>query len=291
MKNVVFDMETGDPDDIFALCFLTSHPEINLVGVTVTPGTNAQIGIVKYILDLTDHTHVPVGSRTPGYEKDCVSAWHYGWLGKVQPAKPDGEGCDIMYEAFRKNPGTLITGAALTNPHRMFTKYSNIKIEEWVAQGGFAGDNIVPKELRLEKFDGKITCPTYNFNGDPKAALALLDLAGTRIKRVQLVSKNVCHGVLYDKEFHAKVEPYKDKTPGLRLIYIGMSRYLRKKKRAKAFHDPLAACTAVNQSICDWNMVSIYREKGQWGSNPGSGPTFISVKVDMDLFAKTLTTT
>lgn len=291
MKNVVFDMETGDPDDVFALCFLTSHPEVNLVGVTITPGTDEQVGIVKYLLGLTDHAHVPVGSRTPGYEKSCVSAWHYNWLGKVQPAKPDGEGCDVMYSVFKENPGTLITGAALTNPHRMFTKYSDIKIEEWVAQGGFAGDNIIPKELRLEKFDGMITCPTYNFNGDPKAALAMLDLAGSRIKRVQLVSKNVCHGVLYGEEFHAKVEPHKDKTPGLQLIYSGMSNYLRKKKRAKAFHDPLAACTAVNQSICDWSMVSIYREKGKWGSNPGSGPTFISTKVDMDLFAKTLTTT
>ena len=32
--------------------------------------------------------------------------------------------------------------------------------------GGFVGDNIIPKEDRLEKFDGKKTIRTFNFNCD-----------------------------------------------------------------------------------------------------------------------------
>ena len=35
--DVVFDMETGDPDDFFTLCLLTAHPKVNLRAVTVTP--------------------------------------------------------------------------------------------------------------------------------------------------------------------------------------------------------------------------------------------------------------
>lgn len=289
-KRTVFDMETGDPDDVFALCFITSHPDLELVGVTVTPGSDEQIGIVKYILELTDHAHVPVGSRTPGHPKSAVSKWHYNWLGDVLPQKPDGEGCDIMVTA---KPSIVITGAAVSNLARAFQKYPGFSLRYWVAQGGFAGDNIVPEENRLEKFKGMVTCPTYNFNGDPKAALYMFEDAtpNQNIFRKYLVSKNVCHGVKYDKEFHAKVEPHKDDSLGLSLIYDGMSKYL-KRKDAKAFHDPLAACVAVDPDICEMSPVRMYRERGKWGAifTPRSS-TLISTSVDMDRFIGVLTTT
>lgn len=52
-------------------------------------------------------------------------------------------------------------------------------IERWVAQGGFAGDNIVPPQYRLKKFDGKIFCPTFNFGGDSRAAMTVDPLSST----------------------------------------------------------------------------------------------------------------
>ena len=36
--NIVFDMESQDPDDFFTLCFLLSHPNSNLCAVTIYPG-------------------------------------------------------------------------------------------------------------------------------------------------------------------------------------------------------------------------------------------------------------
>lgn len=287
MKRTVFDMETGDPDDVFALCFITSHPALDLAGVTVTPGSDAQIGIVKHILERTDHGHVPVGSRTPGHDKDAVSRWHYNWLGNIAPAKPDGEACDVIAEV---HPSIVITGAAVTNLARTFQKYPGLSLRYWVAQGGFAGENVVPEENRLEKFKGMVACPTYNFNGDPKAALYLLE--NDSIFRRFLVSKNVCHGVKYDKEFHKRIEPHKDKSLGLKLIYNGMSKYLTK-KAAKAFHDPLAACVAVDpDNICEMVQVKMYREKGKWGANLADvSSTRISTSVNMDRFIEVLTTT
>ena len=49
MINVVWDMETGDPDDFLTLLFLIGHPKVNLKAVTVTPGTleNARVLRVK----------------------------------------------------------------------------------------------------------------------------------------------------------------------------------------------------------------------------------------------------
>ena len=57
----------------------------------------------------------------------------------------------------------MVTGAPLTNLYKYVLKYCNMSVLNtrnynkltWICQGGFAGDNIMPKEYRLEKFDGK----------------------------------------------------------------------------------------------------------------------------------------
>jgi hypothetical protein len=35
---VVFDMETGDPDDFITFLFLLGHPKVHLKAVTIVPG-------------------------------------------------------------------------------------------------------------------------------------------------------------------------------------------------------------------------------------------------------------
>jgi pyrimidine-specific ribonucleoside hydrolase len=279
--DIIWDMETGDPDDVLNLCLMSTHPRVNLVAVTVNPGSNQQVGVVKHILGLVNKLHIPVGSRAPGYEKSCVSGWYDKWLGP-QNAEPDGEGCDIMYEAFQKYPdAVLLTGAALTNPGNLLRKYPNVKIKKWVGQGGFAGDNVVPPEYRMEKFAGMETCPTYNFNGDPKSALLLLE-SSDNIEEITLVSKNVCHGVVYDKEMHRRLKNT-NKHPGLKLMYEGMSRYLNKHSEKK-WHDPLAFYAVLEPHNFEWRSVKMYRKKGKWGAIHVEGSnTEISIKAPDDI--------
>jgi pyrimidine-specific ribonucleoside hydrolase len=284
MKNkidIIWDMETGDPDDVLNLCLMSTHPRVNLVAVTVNPGSNQQIGIAKYILGLVDKPHIPVGSRSPGYEKSCVSGWYDKWLGP-QNAEPDGEGCDVMYEALQKYPdAVLLTGAALTNPGNMLRKYPDVRIKKWVGQGGFAGDNVVPPEHRMEKFAGMVTCPTYNFNGDPKSALLLLE--SDNIEEIVLVSKNVCHGVVYDGKLHERLIPHVDKHRGLTTMWLGMNKYLQKHNHKK-WHDPLAFYAVLEPHEFEWRSVKLYREKGKWGSiNVEGSNTEISIKAPDDI--------
>lgn len=279
--DIIWDMETGDPDDVLNLCLMSTHPRVNLVAVTVNPGSNQQIGVVKHILNLVNRIHIPVGSRAPGYEKSCVSGWYDGWL-RRQNADPDGEGCDIMYEALQKYPdAVLLTGAALTNPGNMLRKYPDVKIKKWVGQGGFAGDNVVPPEYRMEKFAGMITCPTYNLNGDPKSALLLLE--SDNIEDITLVSKNVCHGVVYNQELHKRLFPHISKHKGLECMWLGMERYL-KKHNHKKWHDPLAFYAVLEPDQFEWRNVKLYRDKGKWGSVHVEGSnTKISIKAPDDI--------
>lgn len=275
--NIHFDMETADPDDVITLCWLANHPVIILRSVSVTPGTLEQIGLVKHILKLSGKENIPVGSFNPNHDKKCVSPFYYKWFNSWSDEQPEDEGYKVIENTIKNFPDiTIVTGAPLKN----FSKLDpEIKIRRWVAQGGFAGDNIVPEEYRLEKFKGKVTCPTFNFNGDIPSALKMLNeqCIAERI----LVSKNVCHSVVYDKDIHQEMSHHKDKNLGLKIIYEGMTKYLEKHPKGKALHDPLAACVALNPGICEFRKVKMYYSKGEWGAKEDmESDTSITIYVD-----------
>jgi inosine-uridine nucleoside N-ribohydrolase len=288
--DIIFDMETQDPDDVFALCFLGSHPKVSLRAVTVTPGSKAQIGLIRYLLECLELPDIPVGARNPDTEKEAVSAFHYKFLGSVPPAEPDEIAHQLLADTFTTYPdAVLLTGAPLQNLGVLLEKHPSVIIRRWVGQGGFAGDNVVPAANRLPKFEGRITCPTFNFNGSPKAAQAML--TSLQVQQRDLVSKNVCHGVICDRTFHQRLQPFQNTTPGLRLIFEGMELYLQINPMGKMFHDPLAACIAVNREIASFREVELYRERGEWGSRLAVGTqSFITVSVDKELFFQTLVT-
>ncbi|WP_324787945.1 nucleoside hydrolase [Streptomyces sp. H51] len=285
---IVFDMETNDPDDVFTLCVLATHPWARLVAVTVMPGSDEQTGIVRHILGRLGVT-VPVGAHRPGRDMKVVSGFHWKWLGKVPPAEPDAEARQLLLSAFAQEGATLLTGAPLKNPGALLEAKPDVHIPRWVAQGGFAGDSVVPPEHRLPKFEGRETCPTFNFNGAPAAALKLLNSPHVR-ERV-LVSKNVCHGVVYDGEMHAALSARR-LTPGMALVREGMEVYLAKRSGGKAFHDPLAAAVALDESVCTFREVEVYRERGAWGARLAADTgTRISISVDRTRFLDVLTAT
>lgn len=182
---------------------------------------------------------------------------------------------------------TYLTGGPLKN----YGSYVGSKFpKRWVGQGGFAGDNIVSEEDRLEKFKGRTTCPTFNLGGDVKAALAIL--ADPRIEERVLISKNVCHGVAWDRDFHDRVRALKRRTDGLELCLQGMDVYLRKNPQGKLLHDPLAMAHALNPLVCDTAHVKVYRERGEWGSawpELTDANAWISTRVHREKFFETLT--
>ncbi len=283
--DVLFDMETADPDDFLTLCFLLSHPRVNLRAVTVTPGGRRQVGLVKTVLDRIG-VDIPIGARTPDHEKNAVAKFYDKVLEYIPEVEAHDVGWKVILEAIHKYSDLhVITGAPLTNLHNVFHN-TNANLKRWVAQGGFAGDNVVPKKFRLKKFDGMLTCPTFNFNGNPGAAHQLLHTS--RIGERILVSKNVCHGMVYDQELHEKYNEVRNLTEGTRLIYKAMDIYLKKRPNGKKLHDPLAACTAINPHICYLKEVELYREKGKWGAKLKEGTrTWISIHADKELFHKT----
>jgi len=286
MVDIVWDMETGDPDDFLTLLLLCGHPEVNLKAVTVTPGTKEQVQVIKWALAQFD-LDIPVGAFNSTSEKKCVSLWHYNAydmeLALITEDIPAGG--DVLFDYCDENT-TVVTGAPLKNFRLAMKK--EFKVGRWVAQGGFAGEGVIPSEKQLEKFKGWKICPTYNLNGDPTTGLAMLEYKGIGAK--YFVGKHICHGVYYDSKLHECVAEVKDKSLSMHLIWKGMEYYLSKHPKGKKFHDPLAACCAINPKIAQWAEVEIYRERGKWGAKFSSLPNaYIIVDYNHEEFVSTLT--
>lgn len=227
----VFDMETGDPDDVLTLLFLCSRPGVDLRAVTLTPGTAEQVALVRWILQQLGLARVRLGAQ------------------------------------------------------------------RWVAQGGFAGEGVVPEQRQLDKFRGLRVCPTWNFCGNVPAARAALK--SPAIERKICVSKNVCHATVYDYDWHRALEAAVEAEAGistnsrrgdaLGMMHRVMDGYLRHKPGGKKLHDPLALAVALDESVCELAEVRLFCEKGQWGSYLSSGSnTWISVAYDEETFRQTL---
>ena len=88
MIDVIWDMETGDPDDFFTLILLLGHPKVNLKAVTITPGSEDQVGLVRKVLK-DFNRDILVGAFNIDHPKQCVSGWYhkvYGAFGTSRDA-------------------------------------------------------------------------------------------------------------------------------------------------------------------------------------------------------------
>jgi pyrimidine-specific ribonucleoside hydrolase len=284
---MVFDMETGDPDDFVTFIFLLGHPKVNLKAVTVVPGTPDQIGFLRYVLHRFNRDDLPLGVFNIN-AKPALSKFHLKIYDNVliHESRDALEGYEVLLK-YCDEKTTLVCGGPLKNVAKAIEK-GGFKLGRLVAQGGFAGDNIVPEEKRLSKFNGRITCPTFNLGSDIKAAKIVLDYPD--IKQKYFVSKNVCHGVLYTHQTHLQLEKVKDKRQSLQEMYHVMSVYLNR-KGSKAFHDPLAACCAIDLSIGEWKDVRLYMDEKtkEWGSIISNNPNVkIIIDYSQDKFLSTL---
>jgi pyrimidine-specific ribonucleoside hydrolase len=287
MLDLVWDMETQDPDDFLTLLLLLGHPDVNLKAVTITPGSAHQVGLVRRALGWFGRD-LPVGAGNLDHHAASVSAWHYQTYGDVPPSREAEPAVQVLLRCCDEHT-TLLTGAPLKNfGAALRNQEQPFRARRLVAQGGFAGVGVVPPECQLDKFRGRTTCPSFNLNGDPKTPLLVQSYPGIAVRR--FVSKNVCHGVVYDAQMHRRFAAVKQRSRSLTLIWQGMERYLERRPEGKAFHDPLAACCAIDETIAAWAEVELYREKGEWGSRlkPGSG-TWIITRYDHERFVEVLT--
>lgn len=288
MIDIIWDMETNDPDDFLTLLFLAGHPLVRLKAVTILPGTAAQVGLVKHALREWFQLDIPIGARKIDSEKQAVSSWHYAAYGNISPSRDASPAAEVLRQHCDAET-ILVTGAALTNVREaILGSDSTFQCKAIVVQGGFAGAGVVPPELQMDKFKGLTTTTTHNLMGDSEAAQLVLEYDGFGVRR--FVSKNVCHRVVYNQHMHEMFTTLKEKSRALSLIWQGMSVYLSHNPSGKMLHDILAASCAIDSSIGTWAEVELYREGNQWGARIYlASKTWIIIDYNHEKFMKVIT--
>eukprot|EP00406_Dinophysis_acuminata_P005091 CAMPEP_0179216354 /NCGR_PEP_ID=MMETSP0797-20121207/3334_1 /TAXON_ID=47934 /ORGANISM="Dinophysis acuminata, Strain DAEP01" /LENGTH=707 /DNA_ID=CAMNT_0020922507 /DNA_START=83 /DNA_END=2202 /DNA_ORIENTATION=+ len=298
---IVFDMETGDPDDVLTLLFLAAHAAVELRAVTVTPGSRFQVSLIRWILREVGLPGVRVGAQDWPKNKDAPAP-RGGFYASFEHLPTTDSDCEdagqVLLECCDWST-TLLTGGPLTNLAAALSR-GGFELGRWVAQGGFAGEGVVPPGRQMDKFRGKAFCRTTNFGSDPHAAHSAL--RSTSIGRKVCVSKNVCHQTLYSDGaggWHAAVLSALQGTQGrpgrrraLELVHGAMGRYLQGGRGGKMIHDPLALAVALDESVCTLAEVELSSrgtKDDEWGSWPSQGSgTWISVDHDEAKFRAVL---
>merc|ERR1712192_39846 len=265
-----------------------------------------QVALVCWLLREVGMSDVRVGATEwpsqVGKTKYRVEGAFYENFGRLDLEDIRCEPADRVLRECCSESATLVTDAALTNLGAAL-EHHGFRLGRWVAQGAFAGEGVVPSHVpKLNKFENKETCATYNFNGNVRAAEAAL--ASPHISRKVFVSKNVCHRTGFNRRWKDAIGVALDaavatgqegrRVKALRLLHAAMTNYMKDGK-VKKLHDPLALAVAIDESVCEFAEVHVFHtsppdgKSPEWGSRlaQDSGQ-WIRVDYDEDRFLSTL---
>lgn len=239
MKNTIFDMETGDPDDLITLIMLLSNPNINLRAITCYEGSPIQIGLINHILSLAQK-NIPVGGLN-SFNPQQLNPYYLSVVGQWSPAYAAQSPIQVFEETFSQFPDTwLITGAPLTNIAQAVSQL-DITIPKVFTQGGYIGELV---QNPLEKFKGKQEIRTYNLSQDAQAFDTVYN--SSKIQDITFITKDLCHGFLYTPDIHKTITF--GNSPLDQLLKKCLEHYALKGK-SKALHDPLAMLYMLHPEI------------------------------------------
>lgn len=232
--NVLFDMETGDPDDLITLLMLLNNSEVNLVGVTCYQGSPIQIGLIQEVLQRAN-LDIPIGGWNSIEPKE-LSPYYTKVMGTWKAQEAIYTPIEVFEKVFQNYSDNIhvLTGAPLTNIKEVIEKLPHITIPHMTTQGGYIG-SLVAMEKQLAKFRGRPSFRTYNLGNDIEAFNIVNN--SSQIKDLTYVTKDLCHGFVYNKKIHQEIQ-FASHPIG-QLLQKCLEQYALANKE-KAMHDPLA---------------------------------------------------
>lgn len=255
---------------------------IDISGIAITPGDPDQIAIGRFIAKLLNKD-IPIIASVKNRDKNSVNKFHRDILneyGISLTSKPDYEGYCHVSNFIDYETDVFICG-----PPQAFgelVQKRNPQIRKLVIQGGFLSYDIhnVPCQ-KLDKFIGKQEVPTFNLNG---AGMNGEYAVNANCSELRMIGKNLCHTIIYDQNIHNKVCQTTPKNEVIKIIRSCMTKYLKKHKNGKKFHDPLAAVAYNHPEIFKWVRGNPYKNNGYWGTILKNDGGFVAADVNRDKF-------
>lgn len=242
MKQVIFDMETGDPDDLITLLLLLKNKQINLKAVTCYQGSPTQIGLIQYIISLSGKD-IPIGGWNTEEPKELIK-YYQNVVGNWNSQNALHTPVEI-FNKYLTEETLLLTGAPLSNIKSLLDENPDFHLQNMVVQGGFLG-SIIPEDEKLPKFKKTLSIQTYNLSSDPLAFDAVFQ--ANNFQNIVFVTKDLCHGFTYSNKFHSTVKFPDDAIS--QILFRALNHYVLLGKE-KALHDPLAMTYLLNSNLGD----------------------------------------
>ena len=249
---LLFDTDIGsDIDDAVALAYLLMQPSIDVLGITTVTGeARKRAALASRLLELAEQT-VPV---FPGFEapreistrqpiaQQAVKLSLAQLLGTDQPHNPEAA-IDFMADSIRANPFevTLLAVGPFTNVARLFEKYPGISrlIKSLVIMGGKYSD--YPTPWGPSEWNGII---------DPAATALMFAKAECPIRAFGL---DITWQVSMDAQ---QVSRAFATHPLLREVRRWSEVWFAERD-ALHFHDPLAALSLIDPSVCNYEQGQV----------------------------------
>ena len=249
---LLFDTDIGsDIDDAVALAYLLMQPSIDLLGVTTVTGeARKRAALASRLLELAGQT-LPI---FPGFEapreiatrqpiaQQAVKLSPAQLLGTDQPHNPEAA-IDFMADTIRAHPFevTLLAVGPFTNVARLFEKYPDVSrlLKALVIMGGKYSD--YPTPWGPSEWNGII---------DPAATALMFDKAECPIRAFGL---DITWQVSMDAQ---QVSRAFATHPLLREVRRWSEVWFAERD-ALHFHDPLAAVSLVDPSVCTYKYGQV----------------------------------
>ncbi len=268
---LIIETDLGhDPDDFFAITYLLAAG-VDIALILITPGDPDQIAIARLICDECS-PRTRIGVPKLGRTKLSSGSIHHEMLkryGRSLTAEADEVGTRAIYLSYRPDDELFIIGPVTSVGAYLKDRPSDFK--RATMQGGFVSYTAFRPSVVLPQFEGKSFMPTFNLNGDRKGAEAFL---AADLKR-QMVGKNVCHTILFDRARFASFKPPTSRAA--ELFHEAATLYFAKHD-SKKFHDPIAAVCHLHPEVGQWAGGHPVKMGDGWGTAPGDD----AVLVDLD---------
>lgn len=248
-KKILLDTDIGtDIDDAVCLAYLLAHPECELMGITTVTGESEQRAMLASALCRVAQKDIPI---FPGAENPLLVAQKQTTAPQAAALKnwdhqikfPKGEAVEFLRHTIRANPGeiVLLTIGPLTNIGLLF-----------------AADPEIPSMLKglvmmcgyfFQRLEG-VNRSEWNAYGDPHAT-AIVYRAQVPLHR-SIGLDVTCQVTMAAKEVKHKFQADLLK-PVLNFAEVWFEHYYD----YITFHDPLAATTIFDNSICRYQSSQV----------------------------------
>lgn len=242
MPKFILDTDIGDDtDDILALAFALSSPEIDLVGVTTAFGfAGRRARIARYMLDLFDRADVPVHAGIsvplagPIAESVIPPPQYLPYMGASSPQSEDAVG--FIARELAKQPLTLICIAPPTNIATLMVRHPELKgqIDEIVLMGGAYYRH----------------ANEYNFVCDPEAAQIIF---GSGVP-LRVLGLDITARTGLSRDFMLDID---QSDPRRKFLFDMCEIWFDRKGYTPVLHDPLAVYAALGGSALKFRPEAI----------------------------------